>query len=564
MTPRSLGIETNTGMIGMRLATHYAKSSGVSVAYQVVQPAAGTADVDLVFVMGWVSHLDYFWEEPDFARFLRRLGSFSRLILFDKRGTGLSDRVALGALPTLEQRMEDVRAVMDAAGSRHAALLGVSEGAAMCALFAATYPERTAALVTIGGYARRLWAPDYPWGAPREERQRFLQHLDEEWGVDVALERRAPSRAGDARFREWWATYLRMSASPGAAQALSRMNMEVDIRHVLPAIRVPALVLHRAGDRTLPVEGSRYMAAQIPGARYVELPGDDHLPFVGDQDALLDVVEAFLTTARPAAEPDRVLATVLMTDVVGATARGAGADDRRWRHLLDRHRSAVRRELAHFRGREIATAGDGLLATFDGPARAIRCAGAAIEAARRLGIELRAGLHTGECDLVGDELGGIPPRIAARVAAAAGPGEVLVSGTVKDLVAGSAISFQDRGAHPLPGIPGEWRLFRVVGPAHPAEASPSAPPLARAAPAPPSAAAGRRLIPFNPLSRREREVAALVAQGRSNRQIAHELTIAVATADRHVANVLNKLGFHSRAQIAAWAAEQGLHRTRFG
>ena len=365
----------------MRLETRYARSGDAHIAYQVLGPTGGRAGLDLVFVMGWVSHLDYFWAEPGFARFLRRLAAFSRLILFDKRGTGLSDRVALADLPTLEQRMDDVRAVLDAVGSARAALVGVSEGAALCTLFAAAYPERTVALVTIGGYARRLWAPDYPWGDRPEEQRRFQERVDRAWPIDEALEERAPSRARDPRFREWWATYLRMSASPGAAVALSRMNSEVDTRRVLPSIRVPALVLHRTGDRSLPVEGSRYLAAHIPGARYVELPGEDHLPFVGDQDALLDEVEQFLTGARPAPEPHRVLLTVAAVEAVETAPTAARLGAAGWRGAVEAHGARVRQELARYRGKQIRTTGAGFLATFDGPARAVRCASAVVGAA---------------------------------------------------------------------------------------------------------------------------------------------------------------------------------------
>ena len=541
----------------MRLETRYAQSESVSIAYQVVEPPARQPRLDLVFVMGWVSHLDYFWEEPHFARFLRRLAAFSRLILFDKRGTGLSDRVAIGELPTLEQRLDDVRAVMDAAGSRRAALVGVSEGAAMCALFAATYPERTAALVMIAGYARRLWAPDYPWGELREERQRFQEHVQREWGIDVALEERAPSLAGDARFREWWATYLRMSASPGAAVALSRMNSEVDIRHVLPSIRVPSLILHRTGDQSLPVEGSRYMASRIPSARYVELPGDDHLPFVGDQDAILDEIEQFLTGATPAPAPDRALLTVLAVEVVRATETAARLGADKWRAALEAHGALAREELARFRGQQIRTSGVGLLTTFDGPARAIRCALAIVEAGRSLGLAVCAGVHTGECDVVDGEVNGLAVQIACGVLAQARPADVLVSSTVKDLVAGSGLAFEDQGTHPLGGVPDAWRLFRVHREQSSAPSSAQAPSQVASREAPYAA------LPVR-LTEREREVAAHLARGLSNRQIAEALVITVATAERHVANVLNKLGFHSRAQIAAWAAEQGLHRTRFG
>ncbi len=443
----------------MRPETRYARSGDVNIAYQVV----GEGPPDLVYVLGWVSHVELLWEEPASARFLERLASFSRLVLFDKRGTGLSDRVAEAELPTLEQRMDDVRAVMDAAGVERAALLGLSEGGPMCLLFAATYPERTAALVLMGAYARRLRADDYPFGAAPESYDTFLDEIRDHWGGPVGLEVRAPSLAGDAAFASWWANYLRMSASPGAALALTRMNRDIDVRHVLPTIGVPTLVLHRVGDRSLPVEGSRYLAERIPGARLVEFPGDDHLPWLGDQDVILDEIEEFLTGVRRGPEPDRVLATVLFTDVVGSTARAAELGDRSWRELLARHHALVRRELERWRGREVDTAGDGFLATFDGPARAIRCACAARDAVRDLGLELRAGLHTGECEIVGSNVAGIAVHIGARVAALAGAGEVLVSSTVRDLVAGSGIVFSERGEHELKGVPEKWRIYAVDG-----------------------------------------------------------------------------------------------------
>lgn len=441
----------------MNPETKYAKSNGLNIAYQVI----GDGPLDLVFVMGWVSHLDYFWEEPSFARFLRRLASFSRLIAFDKRGTGLSDRVSIKELPTLEERMDDVRAVMDAAGSQRAALMGISEGAPLCALFAASYPERTSALVIIGGYARRIWDNDYPWGIKPEQRRAFLDEIKKDWGGPVGLAERAPSMAHDERFRRWWATYLRMGASPGAVLALTEMNSQIDVRQVLPAIRVPTLILHRTGDLTLGVEQGRYMAEKVPGAKFVELPGDDHLPFVGDQDALIDEVEEFLTGVRPAHEPDRVLATVMFTDIVGSTERVRILGDRAWRDLLESHDAIVRKHLERYRGREVTTTGDGFLATFDGPARAIRCVCGIAGDLRAIGIEIRAGVHTGECEVRGEDIRGIAIHIAARVAELANPGEVLASGTVRDLVAGSGIEFQDRGAHTLKGISDEWRLFAI-------------------------------------------------------------------------------------------------------
>lgn len=403
--------------------TRYARSGDVNIAYQVL----GHGPFDLVFVMGWVSHLDYFWREPSFARFLQRLASFARLILFDKRGTGLSDRVPNNELPTLEQRMDDVRAVMDAVGSRRAALCGVSEGGPMCSLFAATYPERTLALVMIGTYAKRIRDSDYPWGPTAEQRQRFFDEIRAHWGGPLGIEERAPSMAHDPDFREWWATYLRMGASPGAALALTQMNSEIDVRQVLPSIRVPTLVIHRSGDRCLTVEEGRYVASRIPGAKYVELPGADHLPFAGDQDAILMRIEEFLTGVSHAPEPDTVLATVLV--LIGA--------------------AHVAKELDWFRGRAIQTTPDRTMAVFDGPARAIRCAAAIVEHA-----PIRAGLHTGECEV--GRADGITFETCARIAEAAAPAEVLVSSTVKDLVAGSGIRFEERGTS------GEWRVFAAI------------------------------------------------------------------------------------------------------
>jgi pimeloyl-ACP methyl ester carboxylesterase/DNA-binding CsgD family transcriptional regulator len=523
--------------------TRYARSGDIHIAYQVV----GHGPLDLVFVMGWVSHLDYFWNELHFARFLRRLASFSRLILFDKRGTGLSDRAA--GLPTLEQRTDDVRAVMDAVGSNRAALIGISEGASMCMLFAATYPERVTGLVIVGGFGRRIRSPDYPWGADLDERLRALEQFERDWGNDTRLAIRAPSLVHDARFRDWWRTYLRMSASPGAAVALTRMNMEIDIRPVLPAIRVPTLVVHRTGDQTVTVGNGRYLAEHIPGARYVELPGDDHLPFVGDQEAILREIELFLTGSLPTPEPDRVLATLLVTGVVGAVASAVRLGDRAWAERLAAHDALVREQLARFRGREARRTIGGIVATFDGPARAIRCAQAIVEAAAGCGVTVRAGLHAGECEFTGGELGGAALHVAERVSNRARPGEVLVSNTVKDLVAGSGLTFEELETLLYTGPDGGWRLHRVVPEAQPAHDRPLADLADAEAAQPPTA-----------LSRREREVAVLVARGMSNRQIADQLSISPATVERHVANILIKLGYHSRAQVAAWAVAHGLLR----
>lgn len=527
--------------------TRYARSGDVSIAYQVV----GEGSLDLVFVMGWVSHLDWFWREPRFAHFLRRFASFSRLILFDKRGTGLSDR-AVG-LPTLEERMDDVRAVMDAVGSERAALLGVSEGGAMCALFAATYPERTRALIVVGGYARRLWASDYPWGVPHDEWLRFIEHLENDWGGDTRLAVRAPSLVHDPHFREWWRTYLRMSASPGAAATLTRMNAEIDVREVLHTIHVPTLIIQRFGDQSVTVENGHYLAGHIPGARYVELPGDDHLPFVGDQEAILWEVEVFLTGILPVPESDRVLATLMFTGIVGAAATAGRLGDRAWGELISAHDAMVRTNLARFRGREVRKTIGGFLAAFDTPGRAIRCACAIVEDARGRGIAVRAGLHAGECETVGGEFVGVAVQIAARVFDRAGSGEVVVSSTVKDLVAGSGIEFEDLGSRLLTGPESGWRLFRVAHSTQPTHAAPVVT-LPETAEARPPAA----------LSPREREVAILVARGLSNRQIADQLSIAPATVGRHVATILNKLGFHSRTRVAAWAVAHDLLRAEAG
>lgn len=519
----------------MRRETRYAKSDRLSIAYQVV----GHGPIDLVFVMGWVSNIEMFWTEPHFARFLDRLASFSRLIVFDKRGTGLSDRPA--HLPTLEERMDDVRAVMDAAGSERAALFGVSEGGALCSLFAATYPERTLKLVIDGSYARSMWAPDYPWGKTEEMRDRYFAYMEEHWGGDVMIHRRAPGLARDPAFREWWSNYLRMSASPGAAVAFSRMNWQIDIRHVLPTIRVPTLVIHRTGDTAMRVENGRYLAEHIPSARYVELPGDDHLPFTGDMDAVLDVVEPFLTGTEPTRQAHPVLATVMMTQIVEAMAIAARIGEGAWRERLAGYEAIVREEVTRHRGRLAATPGASAMAVFDGPARALRCAGAIVERARDLDLSVRAALHTGEIE--GDEdVRGPACQVAVRVLERADPGEVVVSRTIVDLVAGSGVAFAPLGHQLATGDGRRLELFRVA----------SIAPRAFAMPAPAAAHGGM------PLTRREIEVATLIGRGLSNRQIAETLSISIATVERHTANIFNKLGLRGRAQVAVWAAEQGL------
>jgi pimeloyl-ACP methyl ester carboxylesterase/DNA-binding winged helix-turn-helix (wHTH) protein len=424
-------------------ATRYARSGDVNIAYQVI----GDGPIDLVFVMGWVSHLDYFWREPSFARFLKRLASFSRLILFDKRGTGLSDRVV--ELPTLEQRMDDVRAVLDAVGSRSAALLGVSEGGPLCSLYATTYPERTLALVMIGTYAKRRWAPDYPWAPTPEQRERFFDEIRRNWGGPVGIETRAPSRQHDAAFRDWWSTYLRMGASPGAALALTQMNADIDVRQLLPAIRVPTLIVHRTEDRCLTIEEGRYVAANIPGAQLVELPGDDHLPFVGDQDAMLDAIEHFLKGRRDATDANRVLATVVTAAVKGDPVREPDPS-------FERH---VRKEVEWYRGRLLECSTGRVQAAFDGPARAIRCAVALAAAGPRFDRPMQVGLHTGECETDGTEMRGPALDLSTRLSQLAACGEVLVSRTVRDLVAGSGLAFDARGARRLGDDSQRWDIF---------------------------------------------------------------------------------------------------------
>jgi class 3 adenylate cyclase/esterase/lipase len=410
----------------------------------------GDGPVDLVHVPGWVSHVELAWELPELVRGFERLSSFSRLILFDKRGTGMSDPVAAANPPTLEQRMDDVRVVMDAVGSERAAVFGASEGGNMSMLFAASYPERTVALCTFGCTARRLWTPDYPWAPTWEERLAAIEQAERDWAGGLGWEDIAPSL--DQESLSELSRYYRRCASPGAAVALMTMNSHVDVRDVLPSIQCPTVVMHRIDDRDANIEEGRYIATRIPGARFVEFPGADHSWWTEGQDEIIDQIEEFVTGARPAPQPNRVLATILFTDIVGSTERLRELGDHGWAQLLSRHHAIVRREIEHFRGREIDTAGDGFLATFDGPARAIRCAVAARDAVHGLGLEIRAGLHTGECELLGDKVAGIAVHTGARIAALAGPNEVLVSATVRDLVSGSGISFADRGEHELKGV----------------------------------------------------------------------------------------------------------------
>jgi pimeloyl-ACP methyl ester carboxylesterase/class 3 adenylate cyclase len=437
--------------------TRYARSGDVSIAYQVVSEGP----FDVVFVPGAVSNVELHWQDERRTRYFRGLASFCRLITFDKRGTGLSDRVS--GIPDLETRMDDVRAVMDAAGSERAALIGASEGGPMAALFAATYPERARALVLYGSLPRFTRAPGFPFGPTREDELRWAEENARTWGT---LERARESLGDDASVEEVeaFAAYMRQSASPGAVRQLELMNADIDVRGILPSIRLPTLVVHRTEDH-IPIEGARWMAAQIPGARFVELPGGPHFAFLGDWKRVVDEIEAFLVPICTGADEPResVLATVLFTDIVGSTAKAAELGDRGWRELLEQHHARIRAQLSRYRGIELDAAGDGFFARFDGPARAIRCACAIREGLADIGLEIRAGLHTGECELLDGKVAGIAVSIGARAAAQAAPGEVLVSQTVRDLVAGSGLEFEDRGAAELKGVPGEWRLYAVAG-----------------------------------------------------------------------------------------------------
>jgi pimeloyl-ACP methyl ester carboxylesterase len=446
--------------------TKYAKTAdGVHIAYQTT----GDGPVDIAFVMGWTSHIELIWKEPALARFLSRLAAFSRLILFDKRGMGLSDRVPDDRLPSLEVRMDDARAVMDAVGSERAIVMGVSEGGPMATLFAATYPERTIALVLFGTSACWRSTVDYPFPVPTDEQhERYIERIERMWGTRefAAQEMRdwgAPTLANDDYTIGWLAEYLRHAASPGAAIALERMNRGIDVRPALPAIHVPTLVLARDGDLAFTSEETKWMADQIHGASFVSFPGVDHFFWTGNQDELLGEIERFVAqVGDEETDLDRVLATVMFTDIVGSTAKAAELGDRGWGNLVDRHHGAVRALLGRFRGTEVDTAGDGFFATFDGPARGVRCAQAIGGAVRDFGLEVRAGVHTGEVETIAGKVGGIAVSVGARIAALAAPSEVLVSQTVRDLVSGSGLTFEDVGEHELKGVPDRWHLYRLV------------------------------------------------------------------------------------------------------
>ena len=439
----------------VQLEVAYAKSRGLSIAYTV----NGSGPLDLAVVPGFVSHLEGALGQPAIVGFLKRLTGFARVLFFDKAGTGLSDPT--DGPTTLEERMEDLTAVLDAAGMDRVALFGISEGGPMCALFAATHPGRTRALVMYGSYAKGVADEDYPWAPTQRQTELGTALIEEEWGGNALLDIYAPSVADDPEFARWWGRYQRLSASPKMAKEVAEVAAAVDIREVLPAIKVPTLILHREGDSLRPVEGARQMAEAIEGAEFVVLDGIDHFPFVGDTEALVGEVERFLTGSQRQPDPERMLLTVLFTDIVDSTRTAAGLGDRGWRELLERHDAVVRKSLARFRGREVKSTGDGFLATFDGPARGIECARDITGAVAELGIEVRAGLHTGECEIRGDDISGMAVNIGARVSDLAGPGEVLVSSTVRDLVVGSDIEFEQHGTHVLKGVPGEWALYSL-------------------------------------------------------------------------------------------------------
>jgi pimeloyl-ACP methyl ester carboxylesterase/class 3 adenylate cyclase/DNA-binding CsgD family transcriptional regulator len=504
--------------------TRYATVGEIHIAYQTV----GHGPLDVLFVPGFVSNVDDWWDEPTCVRFFEGLASFARVILFDKRGTGLSDQLA--RMPTLEQRAEDILAVLDAAGSQRAAVFGVSDGGALGALFAASHPDRTSSLVLYGTIAAFI-----SWFPSPQEVNRFMRLVDDTWGTGASLSRYAPSMEADASFREWWARHERFGGSPGAVKELMRMSADVDIRPILPSIRVPVLVLHRRDDRAVTVDAGRYLARHISGAQYVELSGIDHLPWIGNSEAIVAEVQEFLTGARPQPEADRLLATVLAIRIRGAAPLVLRLGDRRWLDLLERFHALSQGEIQRFRGQELSLSGEALLASFDGPARAVRCAEAISQAVAALELDVQAGVHTGEIERASPA--GITVEIASWMAELAGSGEILVSSTVKDLIAGSGLSFEERGLFTLPGAADQWRLYALRG------ASFVEPPA--------------RLVPSE-LTPREREIVGLVARGLTNRQIGEALVIAEGTAAMHVKRILAKLGFSSRTQVATWAVAHRL------
>ncbi len=504
--------------------TRYAKSGEVRVAYQVV----GHGPVDLVFVPGFISNLEIHWEDPGYAHLLQRLGTFARVIQFDKRGTGLSDRVDTNHLPSLETRMDDVRAVMDAAGSQRAVLLGASEGGPMSILFAATYPERTRALVLYGSYAHF-----HTWVLNKEALEQFIQGMEKGWGTGASAPSFAPEAAKDKRYRNWWARCERLAASPSAAVALARMNAAIDVRSIVPSIRVPTLVIHRTDDARIKFAGGRYLAQHIRGAKFVEVPGRDHPIWTGDVDRIVDEIEEFVTGTRPEPDYNRVLATILAVRYV--VKRG----DRHWGERLDSMREAAKKVIARHRGQPIAIGNERISARFDGPARAVRCALALREAVDAIGLSVAAGVHVGEISVHEASVAGVALHVTERIASLAGPGEVLVSAIVNDLVAGSGLHFVERGSQQIEGVEGPMRLLSVMIEQH-------------LEPAPRTA----KTPSLDVLSSREREVLDLVADGLSNAAIAQRLRLSDHTIKRHVANILLKLDLPTRAAAAVLIGRQ--------
>jgi pimeloyl-ACP methyl ester carboxylesterase/DNA-binding CsgD family transcriptional regulator/class 3 adenylate cyclase len=522
--------------------TKYARNGSASIAYQTV----GQGEIDIIFVPCWISHLERLWKEPRFAQFIDRLSTFGRVILFDKRGTGLSDPLPATSFESLEERTEDLLAVLDAAGSRRAVLFGIAIGGKLSAQFAATHPERVSALVTFGTSARGTWAPDYPWAPPPEELERRFARLLQEWGGPCMVEAYAPGLAHDPAFRRWWAECLRSGASPATAVAAERLSAETDVREVLSQIQAPTLVLHRTGDRVVDVGAGRYMAERIPAARFVELPGSDHLPFTGDQDALFDPLESFLAeNTNMTSRPERMIATVAVVNVLGIAETANRLGVQGWAEVSDLYRQLVRAELARSRGKAFDFTLEGAIATFDGPARAVQFSKKVSVGLRLLGLRARIGLHTGEVEIGNDSVGGKAVHLATRIAAQARLGEVVVSDTVAGLVAGSGLAFTPfETSHSL-ALPADCRLFRVDAGEAPGK---------RNAPIQNGAQSTATPMSLFPLTAREREVVTLLARGQSNREIGSELSITVATAERHVSNIMTKLGVRTRAQIATRAA----------
>jgi pimeloyl-ACP methyl ester carboxylesterase/DNA-binding CsgD family transcriptional regulator len=524
------------------MKTRYARSGNASIAYQTV----GQGELDIVFVPCWISHLERLWREPRFTQFIDRLSTFGRVILFDKRGTGMSDPAPASRFPSLEERMEDLLAVLDAAGSASTVLLGSEIGGKLATLFAATYPERVAALVTFGASSRGTWAPDYPWAPAAEEHERRLVRMQQEWGGPFMVEAYAPSLAHDPAFCRWWAECLRSGASPATAVAAERLSADTDIRHALPQINVPTLVLHRTGDQLVDIAAGRYMAERIPAAQFVELVGSDHLPFTGDQDSLFHALEGFLAeNTTLTSRPERTIATVAVIDVLAIAEAENRLGEQRWNDVSVAYRRLVRDEVVRSRGQAFDLTVGGAVATFDGPARAVQFATSVAAGMKRVGQRARIGLHTGEVEIGKDSVGGKTVHLATRIAAQAKPGEVIVSETVAGLVAGSGISFTPVGVGESLALPADFRLFRVdVGEISGTLNVP--------------VSNFRRLLaspaPMCPLTPREHQVVTLLARGQSNREIGSELSISVATAERHVSNIMTKLGVHTRAQIATWAA----------